>query len=96
MERITSVEQLERGDRIFRIDNVGQIEIIEFLCAHPHHPEYSIFLDMNQDPIKKLWNKYLAENGWYRYDADSWPEIHQMEIEWHLQEIEFIKLRTKK
>ena len=59
METITSVEQLERGDRIFRIDNVGRVEIIEFLCIHPHHSGYSIFLDINQDPIKKFWNKNL-------------------------------------
>lgn len=56
METITSVEQLERGDRIFRIDNVGRVEIIEFLCIHPHHSGYSIFLDINQDPIKKFWH----------------------------------------
>lgn len=96
MEKITSVEQLERGDRIFRIDNVGRVEIIEFLCVHPHHPGYSIFLDMNQDPIKKFWNKYLVEKCWYRYDADAWRKIHQMEIEWHLHEIEFIKRRKTK
>lgn len=96
METITSVEQLERGDRIFRIDNVGRVEIIEFLCVHPHHSGYSIFLDMNQDPIKKFWNKDLAEQDWYRYDSDVWTEIYQMEIEWHLKEIEFLKhIKTK-
>ena len=96
METITSVEQLERGDRIFRIDNVGRVEIIEFLCVHPHHSGYSIFLDMNQDPIKKFWNKDLAEQDWYRYDSDVWTEIYQMEIEWHLKEIEFLKHRKTK
>lgn len=44
METITSVEQLERGDRIFRIDNVGRVEIIEFLCVHPHHRDIPYFL----------------------------------------------------
>lgn len=96
METITSVEQLERGDRIFRIDNVGRVEIIEFLCVHPHHSGYSIFLDINQDPIKKFWNKNLAEQDWYRYDSDVWTEIYQMEIEWHLKEIEFLKHRKTK
>lgn len=96
METITSVEQLERGDRIFRIDNVGRVEIIEFLCIHPHHSGYSIFLDINHDPIKKFWNKNLAEQDWYRYDSDVWTEIYQMEIEWHLKEIEFLKHRKTK
>lgn len=95
METITSVEQLERGDRIFRIDNVGRVEIIEFLCIHPHHSGYSIFLDINQDPIKKFWNKNLAEQDWYRYDSDVWTEIYQMEIEWHLKEIEFLNIERR-
>jgi hypothetical protein len=51
---------------------------------------------MNQDPIKKFWNKDLAEQDWYRYDSDVWTEIYQMEIEWHLKEIEFLKhIKTK-
>lgn len=51
---------------------------------------------MNQNPIKKFWNKDLAEQDWYRYDSDVWTEIYQMEIEWHLKEIEFLKHRKTK
>lgn len=50
MEKITSISQLKKGDKIWTINTFsGMVDILEFLCVHPHNEEYSIFLNENYD-----------------------------------------------
>lgn len=96
MEKVTCIEQLKRGDKIFRIDRYGQLEIIEFLCIHPHNSGYSIFLDINQNPMKKFSDFVRATENWYFYNPEEKLEIVKMQEKFYNQElIDLAKLRDK-
>ena len=96
MEKVACIEQLKRGDKIFRIDHYGRLEIIEFLCIHPHHSGYSIFLDMNQDPMKKFYNDNIVNDDWYFYKPEEKLEIIKMQESYYNQELrDLAKLRDK-
>lgn len=99
MERITEIKQLKPGDKIWTINTFsGMVDIIEFVCVHPHNPEYSIFLNGNYDGMPKFYNKHLAEGDYERYDNtdECWNRIHQAEIAWHQRKIGHIEERMKK
>lgn len=86
MERITEIKQLKPGDKIWTINTfTGNADIIEFVCVHPHNPEYSIFLNENYDGMPKFYNKHLTDAEYYRYDAskECWNSIYEAEIAWH-------------
>ena len=62
MERITEIKQLKPGDKIWTINTfTGNVDIIEFVCEHPHNSEYSIFMDEKYDGMPKFYNKHLAD-----------------------------------
>lgn len=95
MEKITSISQLKKGDKIWTIDTLsGKVDILEFLCIHPHNEEYSIFLNENYDGMPKFYNKNLTDGDYERYDGsgDCWVRIHAKEIEWHKRRIQDILL----
>lgn len=62
MEKITSISQLKKGDKIWTINTFsGAVDVLEFVCIHPHNEEYSIFLNMNYDGMPKFYNKHISE-----------------------------------
>lgn len=96
MEKITKIEQLKAGDKIWTINCfTGHVDIMEFVCIHPHNPEYSIFLNENYDGMPKFYNKHLMDADYELYDSsdECWNRIHQAEIDWHLSKISNIKKR---
>lgn len=96
MEKVRSINELTKGDKIFRLNRYGELEIIEFLCIHPHNSGYSVFLDMNYDPMKKFWNDDLIGDNWYFYNPEERLEIIKMQEDYYNQElIELAKLRDK-
>lgn len=102
MERITSVNQLSKGDRIVRIAD-NEIITMEFVCIHPHNEDYSVMLNVNLDGAPKFWNQNLEYQEWYRYTSgDQWIELHQMiaeqmrkQMEWHQNRAEELKQKIK-
>ena len=95
MERITDISQLKAGDKIVSINGFdGRPKILEFVCIHPHNPEYSVFLNETYDGAPKFYNKRIQEEKWFRYDSDAWNEIHQMEIAWHKKRIKDLEERS--
>lgn len=99
MKRITDINELKPGDKIWSINTfTGNSEIIEFVCIHPHNDGYSVFLDINYDGMPKFYNKRLTEDEWYFFDNSNtcWNEIHNAKIAWHERKISHIKERLKK
>ena len=97
MGKITKIEQLKAGDKIWTINCfTGHVDIMEFVCIHPHNSEYSIFLNENYDGMPKFYNKHLMDADYELYDAsdECWNRIHQAEIDWHLSKISHIKERN--
>lgn len=101
MERITSVNQLSKGDRIAKIDG-NKVILLEFICIHPHNEKYSVMLDDNKDGVPKFWNEDLERQEWYKYTGDQWIELHQImaeqlrkQMEWHQNRAEELKQRIK-
>ena len=88
MKEITNISQLNKGDKIWRIQNDTHIEIIEFLCIHPYCPEYSLFIDSSKDGMPKFYNKRLETSKWYLYDKDSKKNIA-------LERIKTLEVRLK-
>ena len=99
MEKITDIRQLKKGDKIWTINRFsGEVEVLEFVCIHPHNEEYSIFLDKNYDAIPKFYNKNLADDDYERYDGSQkyWKErIYPKRIAWHERKIGGICQRIK-
>ena len=96
MERITEIKQLKPGDKIWTINTfTGNVDIIEFVCEHPHNSEYSIFMDEKYDGMPKFYNKHLADAEYYRYEASKkcWNRIYEAEIAWHKRRIGHLKER---
>lgn len=91
MERITSIEQLQKGSKIVSV-YTGYVEILEFVCPHPHHEKYSVFLNQNYDGIPKFYNPRLKEEKWYLFHDtfEEWNEIFDMRIAQLKKEIEKI------
>ena len=82
MKRITSITELQRGNKIVRVRHNGEYEIIEFLCIHPYNEEYSLFINQNKDGMPKFYNKRLKGEEWYLYDGkDNFNEVIDMRIE---------------
>ena len=54
MKRITNINQLKPGDKIFIVNQDGSLEILEFREIHPNNDNYSLFLNENQDGMHKL------------------------------------------
>ena len=102
MERITSVNQLSKGDRIAKIDG-NKVILLEFVCIHPHNEKYSVMLNDNKDGAPKFWNEDLERQEWYKYTSGAqWIELHQRmaeqlreQMELHLNRAEELKQRMK-
>ena len=98
MERITEIKKLKPGDKIWTIDTFsGRVDIIEFVCIHPHNAEYSIFLNSTYDGMPKFFNERLKDGNYELYDGsdECWLRIHKAEIDWHKKSIECIEARIK-
>ena len=96
MEKITNINQLKKGDKIWTINTrSGAVNVLEFVCIHPHSDAYSIFLDENYDGLPKFYNKNLADGDYERYDSskECWERIHAKEIAWHEKRISGIRNR---
>ena len=94
MEKITNISQLKKGDKIWTINPFsGAVNILEFVCIHPHNKDYSIFLNENHDGMPKFYNKHLADGDYERYNSskECWKRIHTKEIEWHEMRIQSIR-----
>lgn len=87
MERITNINQLQKGDKIAKI-SYDKVTVLEFVCIHPHSEEYSIFLNELYDGCPKFLNKNLKKEEWYRYKGQ-WQEIYDMQIEKLKERIDF-------
>ena len=91
-EKITDIRQLKKGDKIWTINNItGKVEVLEFVCIHPHCKEYSIFLNEYQDGAPKFYNKQLAGGDYERYEDtnECWAKrIYIKRLEWHKRKIE--------
>lgn len=95
--RITNINQLQPGDRIFTVNHDGAHEILEFREIHPHHDGYSLFLNENKDGMHKFYNKTLEDKEYYLYDdSDECRKfIYKREIAAHKRCIELIEKRMK-
>ena len=96
MKRITSVNQLKRGDMIVNVS--GEIvTTLEFVEIHPHNDAYSVMLNRTYDGAPKFYNKRFQDEEWYLYTSgDQWKEIYQMVIDNLYKSIERYKERMKK
>src|SRR5574344_144179 len=88
MKRITDIHQLNSGDKIWRITDNCNLEIIEFLCIHPHNEEYSLFIDENKDGMPKFYNSILQDPEYYLYEDKSTKDIIK-------EKIRILELRLK-
>jgi len=96
-QQITNIEQLKKGDKIWIIGPDGLIKIMEFVCIHPHNPEYSIFLNSCYDGMPKFYNKRLSEEHFELYDGsdECWERMYLAEIEEHKRRIQVIESRLQ-
>lgn len=92
MERVTSIEQLHKGSKIVRVDG-GNVEVLEFVCPHPHHDKYSVFLNQNYDGSPKFYNPKLKDEEWYLFHDtfEERDEIFDMRIVQLKRQIEYIE-----
>ncbi len=97
MERVTSIAQLQKGSKMVRVHS-GNVEVLEFVCPHPHHEKYSVFLNQNYDGIPKFYNPRLGEEKWYLFHDtfEEWDEIFDMRIVQLEKEIKNIEEYRKK
>lgn len=98
MKRITNINQLKPGDKIFIVNQDGSLEILEFRELHPHHDSYSLFLNQNKDGMSKFYNKTLENEEYYLYDGgdECWKFIYERKIAEHKRLIGSIEERIKK
>lgn len=80
MKRITDISVLNKGDRIWRIKNNIDVEIIEFLCVHPYDSDYLLFLDCNKDGMPKFYKKRLENSEYFLYDKDSIKDMQSERV----------------
>ena len=98
MKRITNINQLKPGNKIFTVNRDGSLEILEFREIHPNNDNYSLFLNMNQDGMPKFFNKTLEDREYYLYDNsdECWKFIYEREIAEHKRLISSIEERITK
>lgn len=95
MKRITNINQLKPGDKIFIVNQDGSLEILEFRELHPYHDDYSLFLNQNKDGMHKFYNKTLENEEYYLYDGgdECWKFIYERKIAEHKRIIDSIENR---
>ncbi len=93
MKRITNINQLKPGNKIFTVNHDGSHEILEFREIHPHNDGYSLFLNENNDGMHKFYNKNLEDKEYYLYDDsdECWKFIYKREIAEYNRLIDSIK-----
>ena len=98
MKRITNINQLKPGNKIFTVNRDGSFEILEFREIHPNNDNYSLFLNENQDGMHKFFNKTLEDREYYLYDDsdECWKFIYEREIAEHKRIIGSIEERMTK
>lgn len=98
MKRITNINQLKPGNKIFTVNRDGSLEILEFREIHPNNDNYSLFLNENQDGMHKFFNKTLEDREYYLYDTsdECWKFIYEREIAEHKSLISSIEERMTK
>ena len=98
MKRITNINQLKPGNKIFTVNSNGSLEILEFREIHPNNDNYSLFLNENQDGMSKFFNKTLEDREYYLYDNsdECWKFIYEREIVEHKRLIGSIEERMTK
>lgn len=98
MKRITNINQLKPGNKIFTVNHDGSLEILEFREIHPHSDDYSLFLNENKDGMHKFFNKTLEDREYYLYDNsyECWKFIYEREIAEHKSIIASIEERMTK
>lgn len=98
MKRITNINQLKPGNKIFTVNRDGSLEILEFREIHPNNDNYSLFLNENQDGMHKFFNKTLEDREYYLYDIsdECWRFIYEREIAEHKSIIASIEERITK
>lgn len=98
MKRITNINQLKPGNKIFTVNRDGLLEILEFREIHPNNDNYSLFLNENQDGMHKFFNKTLKGREYYLYDDsdECWKFIYEREIAEHKRLIGSIEERMTK
>ena len=98
MKRITNINQLKPGNKIFTVNHDGLLEILEFREIHPNNDNYSLFLNLNQDGMPKFFNKTLEDREYYLYDNsdECWKFIYEREIAEHKRLISSIEERMTK
>ncbi len=98
MKRITNINQLKPGNKIFTVNRDGSLEILEFREIHPNNDNYSLFLNENQDGMHKFFNKTLEDREYYLYDDsdECWKFIYECEIAEHKRLIGSIEERMTK
>lgn len=98
MKRITNINQLKPGNKIFTVNRDGLLEILEFREIHPNNDNYSLFLNENQDGMHKFFNKTLEDREYYLYDDsdECWKFIYEREIAEHKRLIGSIEERMTK
>lgn len=98
MKRITNINQLKTGNKIFTVNRDGSLEILEFREIHPNNDNYSLFLNENQDGMHKFFNKTLKGREYYLYDNsdECWKFIYEREIAEHKRLIDSIEERMTK
>lgn len=98
MKRITNINQLKPGNKIFTVNHNGSHEILEFREIHPNNDNYSLFLNENQDGMHKFFNKTLEDREYYLYDNsdECWKFIYEREIAEHKSLISSIEERMTK
>jgi hypothetical protein len=97
-EKIYGFASLKKGDKIWRIKNNGEWEIIEFVCTLSNTDDkYAIFLDMNRDGLPK---KYVNEfnESWFKYSDTNlcWAQIYEAQAEYYEKELQYAKDMVKK
>ena len=100
MKRITNINQLKPGNKIFTVNSDGLLEILEFREIHPHSDDYSLFLNENNDGMQKFFNKTLENKNreYYLYDDsdECWKFIYERKIAEHKPIIGSIEERMTK
>lgn len=78
---IKSLSDLKISNKIWRIKDTGEPEIIEFVIKHPQRNNCGIFIDKAGNTILKNDKDFILES-WYRFfDTKScWSEIYRATI----------------
>lgn len=94
MKRILDISELNPGDKIWTIDSYnGEVIIIEFVCIHPHHNAYSVFLNICGNGMPKFHNARLQDEEYFLYDDSNkcWECIYLAEQTWHMKKVQYLE-----